>query len=47
MPKDKKERALVREKIHIVLRGPDGLVKDEQKPNKNAPKGRRKEYRTQ
>ena len=44
MPELKEEMG-IKEKVHIVLRGPDGKVKQELKPNKNSPKGQRKEFR--
>lgn len=37
----------IEDNIHIVLRGSDGKIKDERKPNKDGSKRtRRKEYRT-
>ena len=42
---DERGRPLIKENIHIVLRGADGQLKQELKPNKNSPKGVRKEFR--
>ena len=44
MPNIKEEMG-IKEQVHIVLRGPDGKIKQELKPNEKSPKGVRKEFR--